>query len=276
MKIYTFIFLFFIIALKAQIISGRVLSKYDSTPIQYAIIGFGNGNDGTITDEKGQFTMDLSTIDKNLNIIIEIGAFEKFSEPINSFLKKSNHDILLIDKIKEISEVTIIPKNYKNKHWGVDSKSKRVVFGIAPSNKKEKEEQSRELGIKVSNNKKAKIEKVNINIASFSIDKPVKIRINIYNVKDGKPNESVLYEDIIGLFSKESVHNDIFSIDISKEGVYVDGDFFVSLQFMNYFKGHIFISAALFSKGFERKYNGTWEKVGLGSPAINIDVKVEK
>lgn len=275
MKIY-FFFIFLGVFLNAQTITGKVLSQYDNSPIPYAKIGIGNEENGTVADENGNYILDLSNVNKDLELNVDLGGFEKFAISINSFLQKSNHNILLKEKVRDIEEVVIKPKHFKDKHWGVDSKSKRVVFDIYPDHKKEKEEQSRELAIKISNNKKVKIQKVNLNIADFQAKIPAKIRINIYTEKEGKPYQSVLYEDITGVISKDSIENNTFSIDVSNENIYVNSNFFVSVQFVNYFKGYIYISGELFGKGFERKYYGNWEKVSLASPAINVDVKVER
>ncbi len=273
-----FIFFYFFLGsfVSAQTITGKVLSQYDSTPIPYAKIGIGNEEDGTIADENGNYILDLRDVNKNLNLTVDVGGFEKFTIPINRFLQNSPHNIFLKEKVRDIEEVVITPKRFKDKHWGVDSKSKKILFATYPENKLEKEEQSKELAIKFSNSKNVKIQKIKLNIADFQTDVPVKLRINVYNEKNGMPNQSVLYKDVTAVVTKESIVDNIFTLDVSDNDIYVNSNFFVSIQFMNFFKGHIFISGALFKTAFKRKYYGNWEKSTLASPAINIDVKVEK
>lgn len=272
-----FIFYFFLGAfVNAQTITGKVLSQYDSSPIPYAKIGIGSEENGTIADENGNYTLDLSTVNKEVDLIVDVGGFDKFKVPIDSFLQNRTHTILLKEKVRDIAEVVITPKRFKDKHWGVDSKSKKILFATYPERKKEKEEQSHEMALKFSNNKKTKIQKINLNISEFQTDVPVKIRINVYNEKDGKPYQSVLYKDVTGVVTKDSIIDNTFTLDVSDSDIYVNSDFFVSIQFMNFFKGHIFISGTLFKTIFRRKYYGSWEKTTLASPAINIDVKVEK
>lgn len=275
MKICFFSF-FLCIFLNAQIITGKVLSEYDNNPIPYARIGISNEENGTIADENGNYTLDLSNVNKDLNLNVHVGGFEKFSVSINSFLQNSSHNILLKEKVRDIAEVVITPKQFKDKHWGVDSKSKKILFATYPERKKEKEEQSRELAIKFSNSKKVRIQKINLNISDFQTDVPVRLRINVYDEKNGIPNQSVLYKDITAVVTKDSIVNNTFTLDMSDNNIYVNSDFFVSIQFMNFFKGHIFISGAFFKTVFKRKYYGSWEKSTIASPAINIDVKVEK
>lgn len=275
MKVY----FFFILSgafMNAQTITGKILSQDDNSPVPYAKIGIGMEENGTIADENGYYILDLNNVNKNLDLNVDVGGFEKFATSINSFLQKSSHDIILKEKVKDIAEVVINPKRFKDQHWGVDSNSKQILYAVYPDRRKEKEEQSKELAVKISNNKKAKIQKINLNIADYETDVPVKIRINVYTEKDGKPDQSVLYEDITAVLTKNAIANDTFTLDVSDEGIYVKSDFFVSIQFMNFFKGHIYISGALFKNGYLRKYYGNWEKVSLASPAINVDVKVEK
>lgn len=271
-----FFLIFLGIFCNAQVITGKILSRYDNTPVPYAKIGIGNEENGTIADENGSYTLDLSTVNKDLNLVVEVGGFDQFTIPIKNFLQNSSHTILLKEKVKDIATVDITPKKYKDKHWGVDSKSKKILFATYPERKKDKEEQSLELAIKFSNKKKAKIQKINLNIADFETDVPVELRVNVYDNKNGIPGQSVLYKDITTVITKNSIVENTFSLDVSDEDIYVNDDFFVSIQFMNYFKGHIFISGALFKNVFRRKYYGNWEKTSLASPAINIDVKVEK
>ncbi|UZT98782.1 carboxypeptidase-like regulatory domain-containing protein [Chryseobacterium fluminis] len=271
-----FFSLFIGVFLSAQTITGKVLSQYDNSPVPYARIGIGSEENGAIADENGNYKLDLSNINKDLNLNVHVGGFEKFSVSINSFLQNSSHNILLNEKIRDIAEVVITPKQFKDKHWGVDSKSKKILFATYPERKKEKEEQSRELAIKFSNNKKVKIQKINLNISDFQTDVPVRLRINVYDEKNGIPNQSVLYKDITGIVTRDSIVNNTFTLDVSDDDIYVNSNFFVSIQFMNFFKGHIFISGAFFKTVFKRKYYGSWEKSTIASPAINIYVKVEK
>lgn len=271
-----FFLIFLGIFCNAQVITGKIISRYDNTPVPYAKIGIGNEENGTIADENGSYTLDLSTVNQDLNLVVEVGGFDQFTIPIKNFLQNSSHTILLKEKVKDIATVDITPKKYKDKHWGVDSKSKKILFATYPERKKDKEEQSLELAIKFSNKKKAKIQKINLNIADFETDVPVELRVNVYDNKNGVPGQSVLYKDVTAVITKSSIVENTFSLDVSDEDIYVNNDFFVSIQFMNYFKGHIFISGALFKNVFRRKYYGNWEKTSLASPAINIDVKVEK
>lgn len=273
-----FLFFYFFLGtiVQAQIITGKVLSQHDGSPVSYAKIGIGSEENGTIADANGYYTLDLSTVNKDLNLMLDVGGFDKFSIPIHSFLQSNSYTILLQEKVRNIAEVVITPKHFKDRHWGVDSKSQKILFATYPDRKKEKEEQSRELAIQFSNKRKVKIQKINLNVADFQTDAPVELRINVYDEKNKIPNESVLYKDITAVVTKDSIINGTFSVDVSDHDIYVNSNFFVSIQFMNFFKGHIFLSGALLKTVFKRKYYGGWEKSSVASPAINIDVKVEK
>lgn len=274
-KIYLLI-LFIGTFVNAQVVSGRVLSGYDNHPISFAKIGIAHIQDGTIADENGNYHLDLTNIDRHLNLNIEVGGYEVFTIPIYKFLQQDNHDIYLKEKVKEIETVAIKSRKFKDKHWGIDSKSRKILYAVYPDRKKDKEEQSKEFAIKISNRKRVKLQKINLNIVEFETDVPVKIRVNVYDEKNGKPSQSILYQDITGIITKDSIIDGTYTLDVKKEHINVEGNFFVSIQFLNYFKGHIFISGGLLKSGYLRKYYGDWEKVSLVSPAINIDVKVEK
>jgi len=132
-------FCFFLGAfLSGQTINGKVLSQNDSRPIPYAKIGIGSEENGTIADENGNYTLDVSTVNKELDLIVAVGGFNTFTVSINTFLQNNTHNILLKEKVRDIPEVVIIPKQFKDRHWGVDSKSKKILFATYPERKKEK------------------------------------------------------------------------------------------------------------------------------------------
>lgn len=73
MKIYhTLFFLFTTSAFHAQVISGTIISKNENHPIPYVKIGIEKKSIGTISDEKGNFSIDLSNTDPRQKIKIEV------------------------------------------------------------------------------------------------------------------------------------------------------------------------------------------------------------
>lgn len=268
-KIY-FLFIILSFFAKSQTIIGKILSKEGNQPIPFVKIGIQNSEIGTISDENGVFKFDLSKVDPGSSLMVEVGGFEKYLIKIADFSKEKWPIIYLKEKIKNIEEIVLLPKNYINKNLGIKSKTKLIEIGHIPFDKKDAV--SREIALEFTSKRKTKIEKVNANFSYFKADRPVFIRINVYD----KNFNSVLTEDIHSYIEKKDLVGSSFSLDVSKYGIWVKDKFYVGIELLNYFEGNIYFSGALFHNGFYRDFLGEWKKIPTISPAINIDVKVEK
>lgn len=267
-----FLFLFlFTVCINAQIISGTIVSKEDNKVIPYAKIGVENEKLGTIADEKGKFNIDLTEIDKKKNLNVEVGGFEKYSISVENFSKANPHPILLTEKVKNIEEVVINPTKFINKNWGINTKTQTISIGHNAS--KSSDDVSKEIAMLFKTNKKTKIEKININISNFETEKPVFIRFTVYD----KNLNPILTEDLHDEITTEKIIDGTYSFNVSKNNIWMKDNFYVGIQLLSNFEGRFFMSGALMgNKTIYRNYLGEWQKVPLVSPAINIDVKVEK
>jgi len=274
MKKINILFLLFAYAVfQAQLISGTVLSKEDNQPIPYAKIGIVDSNYGTQADENGKFQIKLDNISKDKELIVAVAGYKQFRSSVEDFIKQNLHNIYLYEKVTDIQEVVIAPKNYKDKNLGVNSKSKSMMF---TPNMEKGNAVVEETAVEFSSNKKLKITRINMNFSRFESTVPIKVRYTIYDEKDGKPNNLILNKDIIATIGKDQLNDDTFSIDVSNEKIWLQGKFFVGIQFIGQANGKIALSGALLRAGYYRSFYGAWEKIGFAAPAINIDAKVKK
>lgn len=269
-----FIFLFASLFIQAQIITGTVYSNEDKTPIPYAKIGVDKENIGVISDEKGKFVIDLTKVDSSNNIKIEVAGFEGFSENVKSFASQNNKEIFLKQKINDIKEVVLTPKVFVDKNWGVNTKTKSVLFVMSPENNKE--QYNLETAFQFSTKKRAKIKRINLNVAHITADQPVILRYSIYSEKNGLPDKNISEEELDTQLTADKIKDGTFTLDIDEKNIWVQGRFFVAIHFLNQYKGEVKISAALLRTGYAREFYGEWQKIMIAAPAINIDVKVDK
>ncbi len=268
-------FLFAFSIINSQIISGKIISDENNQAIPFARIGVQEENIGAIADENGNYKIDLSNIDKSKKITVQLGGYISFEQKIQDFINLNNHNIILKEKVSEITEVILNPKTYENKNFGVNAKAKKMVFGF--SSNESNENLYREFAILFSNKKKLKIEKINLNIAVFKTDKPIVLNFNIYSLKDKQPGESILSENLTVELTADKIKDGTFSFDLSDKSIWINKeDFFVSAQIMSGFKGDFGFNAALFKTVYVRTFYNKWEKITIASPAINVDVKIEK
>lgn len=272
-------FIFFSLLLfgfvNSQVISGKIISSENSQVIPYARIGVENENIGALTDENGIYSIDLSRIDQSKKIIVQLGGYHSFEQNIKDFISSNNHNIILKEKINEITELKIVPKTFESKNIGVKSKAKNMLYGFSSNGSSQTA--YREFAIPFSNKKKLKIEKIHLNIAKFKTDKPIVLNFNVYSKKDKQPGESILLENLSTEITADKIIDGTFTFDLNDYSVWIDKeDFYVSVQVMSGFKGDFGFSAALLRTVFERTFYSNWEKITAGSPAINIDVRIEK
>ncbi|UOE40062.1 carboxypeptidase-like regulatory domain-containing protein [Chryseobacterium suipulveris] len=277
MKIKLIFFSLFIFGFSnSQIISGKIVSNDNNQAIPFARIGIENENVGAIADDNGNYKIDLSNVDRNKVLTVQLGGYESFSNKVYDFINAKNHDIILKEKISNIAEVKLTPKTFENKNWGINTKAKKLGFWFN-SNNSSNGNWKDEVAISFSNNKKVKIEKINLNINQFETDKPVLLNFNIYSKEDRRPGKSILSEVLTVEVTKDQIIDNTFTFDISDKSIWVDKeDFYVSAQIVSGFKGKIGFSAALLGAVYMRSYYDKWEKIPVAAPAINIDVKVEK
>lgn len=273
-KTQALFFLFGGVFLNAQIISGTIISKNENRPVSYVKIGVEKMTIGTISDEKGSFSIDLSSADAQQNIRIEVPGYELYQETVQDFKKHDQQKIFLTEKTKNIKEIAIKPKKLVDKNWGINTKTKSVTYMVNPE--LDINNFLGETALEFSAKKRSKIKNINLNIASYVSDQPVLMRYSIYSEKNGFPDKNILDEEITVELTEDMIKNGTYTLDVNDHNIWVQGKFFVGIQFLKDFDGKIKISAALFRTGFIRKFYGDWQKMSIAAPAINIDVKMDK
>ncbi len=113
--IYTFILLFFSLAITAQNnnkrISGQLLDKETKAPIVFASIYLKGQTIGTTSNEEGNFTFHFTSIEGTNTLVISSIGYESVQIDVDNFAP--NQKIFLSSKIDELSEVTIIATKKK-------------------------------------------------------------------------------------------------------------------------------------------------------------------
>lgn len=273
-KLSVLSFILMVCAINAQVISGTIISKNENQPIPYVKIGVEKKTTGTISDGKGNFSIDLSQSDPQQKIKIEVPGYDSYIETVENFKKHDQQKIFLNEKTKNIKEVTIKAKKLVDKNWGVNTKTKSVTYFVNPATGRK--DFLGETALEFNTKKRSKIRNINLNIARYNSTEPVLMRYSIYSEKNGLPDKNILDEEITIALTEDMIKDGTFTLDVNEHNIWVQGKFFVGIQFLKEFDGNIKISAALFRTGFIREFYGDWMKMSIAAPAINIDVKVDK
>ncbi|CAD5344939.1 carboxypeptidase-like regulatory domain-containing protein [Flavobacterium bizetiae] len=273
---FTLLFLLLTVTFQAQKISGKILDQ-NNNPLSEARIGIENQEIGDITDSNGNYTIDLTNIDKTKSIKVIVNEYEPFKVTITNFLESENHTIKLKKKIINLEPVVINPKKYVVKNFGT-SNSKKQYGGFDSS---DSYDIFKEYAIKIKNKKNLKIKNININIVDYKFEKNVIFIFDIQNGKNGFPDDtqSLVNEPLRLIVTENDIKDKKVSLDISDKNIWTDKDFFVLVRIAEGFKGKLSFGGNIFAFSkdtYYRSYFGEWKKYSGGEPSINVDVMVEK
>lgn len=226
MKVYfLFLFLIFTNPSFGQIkIFGTVMQP-DSSILSYVNIGIKLKNAGTISNENGQFELDIPKQLLKDTLTFSYVGFEELDIPVQAVFNSSMHIFVLKPKTTQLAEVIVTSKQLKQRKIGKKSHSP-FLWGVAESRgKNDIIEFAKFIDI---NNIISKIQNVNIYLRGVNIDTAT-FRINFYNIKNNLPGDK-------NIVKRMSVKNGWLTIDLTKENILLNQSFFVGFEFMPKFK----------------------------------------
>lgn len=276
MKLLSIITLFVIsinLSSLGQSINGKIVDSNNNQALPYINIGIIGKGIGTVSDIDGKFTINLHDSLNSETLKFSCIGYKSQSFIVKEFKKKLNNNSIIISlepNTFTLSQVVVKPKVLKTKVLGNKNNNKSAMAGF----------KSNDLGSEMGTIMKIKktpthIENVNFNIAKNEIEN-LKFRVNIYSMKNGQPDSTLLKEPI---YVTTSITSGTLSVDMKKHNIWVDTDFLVSLEWIEdygpnklYFCVGLMDSNSLWRKTSQDK----WQKatpVGIG---FNSTVTYEK
>lgn len=253
-----------------QIITGTVLDKETKIPLAYANVGILGKNNGTVTDENGNFS--LSIPEKLLGDTLRISYIGYESISLCKYYQDSLINLLVELKPKSfvLNEVIITPSDFKEVILGntVDWDKISIYFLS--------EQLGSEVGTVIRLRKKALLQELRFNILKSEYDSLV-FRINVYDFRKGLPQENLLKEPIV---IRPNNTSGLAIIDIEKYNVWLERDFLISVE---YFKQlgdnskHAFMSGGIFNNPsyWRLGSQGKWTKVEAKGLDIGMGLHVK-
>lgn len=264
----------------AQKYSGEIVDGLSGEPVPYVNIGIVSKNIGTVSNSKGEFTIELDSSQDNDSLFISCIGYKRKAFLISSLKESFNPSgkiiVELETRIYEINEVVVRPFGTKIYTLGnfCDVNS---AYGNAFYSK----ELGTEIGviIKLPRNKKtAFLQNLRFVVGKFTFGR-FPVRINIYNLKDGKPGENILKEQILTEIKSAGEH----IIDLDKYKIITDGDFFISLEYYRVpdrkFGELIFCAKEIDNKGngyYRLTSQGNWTPEIVANVGFSVQIKCEE
>jgi hypothetical protein len=281
MKSFPFfvIILLFSLQFYGQTITGNVLDASTGEPLIYASIGVIETSVGTITNEKGNFKLDVKNLPNKSIVRFSMIGFKSHIYAIEELLNKEN-TIRLEIETTHLPEV-IVKSTGKLKKVGTTSYSKNVI-GLRGNDFSK----GWEIGTKIElGDSPVKLKSLHMHVYKQTYDSSL-FRLHIRNIIDNLPYDELLNTDILILITKESGWIDI---DLSKYNLEYEGDIALSIEWIKVMGMDInkrdpvskqLIQVVTFNvnlkKGLTFNKWGTeakWNRLDNGSPSFYLTVQ---
>lgn len=258
-------------SLKAQTtLVGRVLDAENKEPLIYVNIGVVGKEVGTVSDADGYFTLTLEQpTEQQDSLRFSMLGYEPKSFLLDSFLEEKPFQIYLKEQSFALEEVVLISpkKNYKGKLLGNKTKSNLIYTAFTTN------QLGNEMGIVIRGRKTPMwLDYLEFNIVENDYG-PIRFRLNIYNLKEGLPNQNILTENV---FIDTDLESGIVRVDLALYNLVINEDFFVALEWIEDLgPGKLYFSGGFFGNPLIARSvsQGSWKRVGNASMGMQVYVR---
>jgi hypothetical protein len=206
-----------------QLFEGKVIvHENNNTGVSFVNVGIIGKNVGTVTDQAGNFSLELDKIYDKDSIRFSMIGYESRSFLVRAFKDNAIKTIYLGPKSYSLTEVKIVYHKAREVRLGTPVISEALKSGFAENNL------GSELGVKLNTRETVKLEDINLNVATCTYDS-VTYRLNIYKTIDNIEYKNILTQPIYISFSKDKIDKPI-TLALGKYSIIVEGDILVTLE----------------------------------------------
>ncbi len=250
-------------------VGGTIKAEGTAEVLPYVNIGIRGKGVGTVSDRNGEFEIDLSEKYYSDSLSISMIGYHSQIYLVKNFIDliHKNSTIHLEENIQVLDEVIISSRRLKKRILGNKAKIRLYSDGF------ESDQLGSEAGIIIKIKKSPTYVKKFTAYIAKNEHPELKFRLNFYDIKDGLPNKRILKENII-VTSK--IKKGKLEVDLEKYNIVVEDDFFVSLEWIEYFGiGELKFAIGFFGSPVIYRYASydTWEREPPLSPGFNVTVK---
>ena len=175
---------------KSQTIIEGFVKNEENTNLAYCAIGIKDTNVGAVTNEKGFYKITIPDEIQNKTVVFTAEGYLEQNYSLTTL--KANPNVYLKYKTANIQEVVLTAKKLKEKTIG--QKSRPI---ITFSRMFDKSVPTIEQGSVFDIYKNTKLKSFNFHIIPSSKYQQITLKLNIYNLKNSLPNQSILNENLI-------------------------------------------------------------------------------
>ena len=221
-------------------IRGTITGAETKTTLPYVNIGIQGTEIGTISNEKGEFRLQLKeSVQPTDSLLFSFIGFETKAFLIKSLVNKENLEIELTPSNEELEEVVLSGKKPKEKKIGRSHVgTKTLSLHFYTRDEEQDDRLGKEMGMKFNLRGDYRLKNL-IFYVGYTHYNWVKFRVNVYRLEDDEPTELLTKEDII--FTVLDIENEWFSVDLNDYNLYLRkelGSFLVTIQWLESDKKH--------------------------------------
>lgn len=249
-----------------NLFKGVVVDSDTGNPLPYVNIGIVNSSVGTVSNERGEFTLPLTQEIKSSDTLrfSSIG-YQSFSWQVSEVKKQFNGESMVVKMKKatiELKQIVISSKGSKEKILGNKTQSRAFGGGFGTK------DLGSEIGVMIPiKHQNTLIENFNFFISHNTYDS-LTFRVKIYKMKNDRPYEDILHNNVIIKVGKTTGN---ISVDLLPYNIVADDNFLICIEWLDR-KGQpgsiLNISAGLFGSTYIKTASqGVWvvkKGVGLG------------
>lgn len=208
--------------INGQQVTGRVISAETGAGIAYVNVGIIGRNSGTVTDEKGNFSLVIDKEFDNDSLRFFMIGFEPKALLAGQFRNDPSKVISLHPVIYQLGEVLISSRRTRKTEIGDEVVPNDFRSGFAYNSL------GSELGHRVYARHPIKLQDINLNIGVCTYDS-VTYRLNIYQKTESGAYKNILTVPIYLSFTKEQT-NEPVTFDLNKYSIVIEGDVIIALE----------------------------------------------
>lgn len=210
----------------SQPLAGRIIDHDTQKPLPYVNISLLGKKSGTVSDANGYFQLNPDSGGPTDTVGFSMIGYSPLTITLNalsSMLAKKQGHVHLTATAMHLQEVVVAPVDYSYRREGNGNGKKRMKIGFGPN-----DNLGREIGTLIQNEGEAFIEDISITIAKNEYGN-IKMRLNIYEWENGKPGKQI---NTVPVYVETDVTTGVWKADVSKYALRVNGDFFISYQYI--------------------------------------------
>jgi len=182
---------------QSESLKGSTVDQRTSLPVPYVSIGMINKPVGTISDSLGRYTLSYlrSEVKPTDSIVFSAIGYRNVRMDWDTFLKNGQM-VKLAESPSLLRSVSIKAKPGKLKNYGRSSAGIIFFPAMYKNIPKTSDEKGREQAVILKIDQDIFLRKLSFSINRRNFGK-IKLRMNIYEVRDGLPGQSILHKDVV-------------------------------------------------------------------------------